>query len=137
MESARGRILAAGFDAVEYLELRGAVDLAPMVLKLIDSGASGVPAAGAAGQGQTDNSFKTTLLAEPRSNALVLRAANPARIATVIDGPALALRQATRRRNGRPRRSSSVSSAMPRPVVMTKGPLPPRTAAPPVLRCNC
>ena len=30
MERARGRILAAGFDAVEYLELRGADDLAPM-----------------------------------------------------------------------------------------------------------
>jgi len=30
MERARGQILAAGFDAVEYLELRGADDLAPM-----------------------------------------------------------------------------------------------------------
>ncbi len=71
---------------VEVIPLRHAmaVDLAPMVLKLIDSGAAGTPAAAAAGgQGQTDNSFKTTLLAEPRSNTLVLRAANPARIALV------------------------------------------------------
>ncbi len=34
-------------------------------------------------QGQTDNAFKTTLLAEPRSNSLILRAANPARVAMV------------------------------------------------------
>jgi general secretion pathway protein D len=83
-----GRIVAAldvsNASDVEVIPLRHAmaVDLAPMVLKLIDSGAAGAPAA-AAGQGQTDNSFKTTLLAEPRSNALVLRAANPARIALV------------------------------------------------------
>ena len=53
-----------------------AVDLAPLVLRLLDSG-GGV--AGAAGQG--DGSFKTTLIAEPRSNSLILRAANPARVA--------------------------------------------------------
>jgi general secretion pathway protein D len=34
-------------------------------------------------QGQSDTSFKTTLIAEPRSNALILRAANPARVAQV------------------------------------------------------
>ncbi|MDP3520746.1 MAG: secretin N-terminal domain-containing protein, partial [Hydrogenophaga sp.] len=84
-----GRIVAAldvsNASDVEVIPLRHAmaVDMAPMVLKLIESGPSGVAAAGAAGQGQTDNSFKTTLLAEPRSNALVLRAANPARIALV------------------------------------------------------
>ena len=33
--------------------------------------------------GQADTSFKTTLVAEPRSNALILRAANPARVALV------------------------------------------------------
>ncbi|WP_010101821.1 secretin N-terminal domain-containing protein, partial [Verminephrobacter aporrectodeae] len=32
---------------------------------------------------QSDTAFKTTLLAEPRSNALILRAANPARAAQV------------------------------------------------------
>jgi general secretion pathway protein D len=31
--------------------------------------------------GKADGSFKTTLLAEPRSNTLILRAANPARLA--------------------------------------------------------
>ena len=37
----------------------------------------------AAAPGQADTSFKTTLVAEPRSNALILRAANPARVALV------------------------------------------------------
>jgi general secretion pathway protein D len=52
-----------------------AVDLAPLVLRLLEP--SG---AGAAAPGQSDGSFKTTLIAEPRSNALILRAANPARV---------------------------------------------------------
>ncbi|MGI9132605.1 MAG: type II secretion system secretin GspD, partial [Rhodoferax sp.] len=51
-----------------------AVDLAPLVLRLLESGA-------ALATGQGDGSFKTTLIAEPRSNALILRAANPARVA--------------------------------------------------------
>ncbi|OYU45596.1 MAG: type II secretion system protein GspD, partial [Burkholderiales bacterium PBB4] len=53
-----------------------AVDLAPLVLRLLESGggSTAVP-------GQSDGSFKTTLIAEPRSNALILRAANPARVA--------------------------------------------------------
>jgi general secretion pathway protein D len=66
---------------VEVLPLKHAIaaDLAPLVLRLIESsssGAAGVP-------GQADTSFKTTLIAEPRSNALILRAANPARVALV------------------------------------------------------
>ena len=67
---------------VEVIPLRYAIasDLAPLVAKLIESGNAG-PATAA--QGQSDNSFKTTLMAEPRSNALVLRAANPARVALV------------------------------------------------------
>ena len=84
-----GRIVAAldvsNASDVEVIPLRHALaaDLAPMVLKLLESGPSGTPTAAAAGQGQTDSSFRTTLLAEPRSNALVLRAANPARVALV------------------------------------------------------
>ena len=79
-----GRIIAAldvsGATDVEIIPLQHAVavDLAPVVLKLIDSGS----VAGAAGQAG-DASFKTTLLAEPRSNSLMLRAANPARMALV------------------------------------------------------
>ena len=65
---------------VEIIRLQHAVatDLAPIVNRLIESGGTG-----AAAQGQTDSSFKTTLLAEPRSNSLILRAANPARVALV------------------------------------------------------
>jgi general secretion pathway protein D len=75
------RIIAAldvsnGTD-VEILSLRHAIatDLAPLVMRLMESsGAGGAP-------GQADSSFRTTLIAEPRSNTLILRAANPARVA--------------------------------------------------------
>ena len=79
-----GTIIAAldvaNATGVEIIRLQYAIatDLAPLVTRLIDSGT-----AGAAGQGQADTSFKTTLLAEPRSNSLILRAANPARLALV------------------------------------------------------
>jgi len=78
------RIIAAsdvsnGTD-IEVIALQHAIasDLAPLILRLTDSGNSGSAAAG-----QTDNAFKTTLIAEPRSNSLILRAANPARVALV------------------------------------------------------
>ena len=63
---------------VEIIPLKHGVasDLAPLILKLIESGTA--PGAGAAGQ--TDTSFRTTLVAEPRSNSLILRAANSARV---------------------------------------------------------
>lgn len=68
---------------VEVIQLKHAiaVDLAPLVLRLIESGST-VPAAPAT-PGQTGAEYKTTLLAEPRSNTLILRAANPARVALV------------------------------------------------------
>ncbi|MBN9574864.1 type II secretion system secretin GspD [Alicycliphilus denitrificans] len=71
---------------VEVIPLQHAIasDLAPLVSRLIEgSGGTGTAAAPAAAQGQTDTSFKTTLLPEPRSNALIVRAANPARLALV------------------------------------------------------
>ena len=66
---------------VEVIQLKHAiaVDLAPLVLRLIESGSNhAAPTATPAGA-----EYKTTLLAEPRSNALILRAANPARVALV------------------------------------------------------
>ncbi|WP_406623127.1 secretin N-terminal domain-containing protein [Acidovorax sp. SDU_ACID1] len=84
---------------VEVIPLQHAVaaDLAPLVSRLVEgagtAATAGVPPAGA--QGQADTAFKTTLLAEPRSNALIVRAANPARVALVrslvakLDQPAL------------------------------------------------
>ena len=79
------RIIAAmdvsNATEVEVIELKNAiaVDLAPLVMKLMD--ASGSPAAAPAGA--ADNGFKTTVIAESRSNTLIVRAANPARVALV------------------------------------------------------
>ncbi len=66
---------------VEVIQLKHAiaVDLAPLVLRLVESGNPST----AATAGQAGTEYKTTLLAEPRSNALILRAANPARVALV------------------------------------------------------
>jgi len=78
------RIIAASDVAngsdLEILPLKYAIasDLAPLLLRLIESGST----AGAA-PGQTDTGFKTTIIAEPRSNALIVRAANPARVSLV------------------------------------------------------
>ena len=79
-----GTIIAAldvaNATGVEIIRLEHAIatDLAPLVSRLIESGG-----AGAAVAGQADTSFRTTLVAEPRSNSLILRAANPARLALV------------------------------------------------------
>ena len=83
-----GRIVAAldvaNATGVEVIRLQHALanDLAPLVKKLIDSGAANAPAAGSA-PGQSDNGYKTTLVAESRTNSLIVRAANPARVSLV------------------------------------------------------
>jgi general secretion pathway protein D len=77
------RIIAAldvaNATGVEVIPLKNALatDLVPMLQRLLDSGAASgaTPAAG-----QTDASFKTTVMAEARSNSLILRAANSARM---------------------------------------------------------
>ena len=68
---------------VEVIQLKHAiaVDLAPLVLRLVESGSNAPQTAAAPGQSGAE--YKTTLLAEPRSNALILRAANPTRVALV------------------------------------------------------
>jgi general secretion pathway protein D len=77
-----GRIIAAldvaGATDVEVIPLQHAVavDMAALVGRLIDPAVAG-------GGAQADASYRTTLVAEPRSNSLVLRAANPARAALV------------------------------------------------------
>lgn len=76
---------------VEVIPLRNAVasELAPLVSRLVE-GTGGTPgmagtATGTAGAipGQSDTAYRTTLLPEPRSNSLIVRAANPARLALV------------------------------------------------------
>ncbi|MDD2919010.1 type II secretion system secretin GspD [Rhodoferax sp.] len=76
-----GRIIAAMDVAnatdIEVIALQHAIaaDLAPLVLRLLGASSAGAP------PGQADTSFKTTLIAEPRSNSLILRAANGAQLA--------------------------------------------------------
>ncbi len=81
-----GRIISAldvsNATDVEILPLKHAIasDLAPLVVRLIESGNSGTLGAPAPAAGQADTSFRTTVVAEPRSNTLIVRAANPARL---------------------------------------------------------
>ncbi len=65
---------------VEVIPLKHAVavDLAVLVTRL-----TAAPGGGQGGQGLVDNSFRTVVIAEPRSNSLIVRAANPARVALV------------------------------------------------------
>jgi general secretion pathway protein D len=73
---------------IEVIQLKHSVatDMVPLVQRLIEGGST-TPGAGAA-PGQADASFRTTLMAEPRGNAIIMRAANPARaqlVRTLID----------------------------------------------------
>jgi general secretion pathway protein D len=66
---------------VEIIPLRNALasDVAPLVARLIESG-SGAGPAPAGGPGQSDTAFRTTVVGEPRSNTIIVRAANAARL---------------------------------------------------------
>lgn len=71
---------------VEVINLHNAlaVDLAPIVQRLLEAqggGTAPVPTAAAAAGGEAG--FRTTVIAEPHSNSLIVRAANPARLALV------------------------------------------------------
>ncbi|RZL92049.1 MAG: type II secretion system protein GspD [Variovorax sp.] len=83
---------------IEVIPLKHSIatDLVPLVQRLIEGGSQGAPGApAAAAPGSADASFRTTLLAEPRGNTIILRAANPARAQLVrtlvdkLDRPAL------------------------------------------------
>ena len=79
-----GRIIAAldvsNATDVEVIPLQHALasDLSPVIQRLVETGGGGGPAA--ASQGQADTSFRTTVIPEVRSNSLIVRAANPARL---------------------------------------------------------
>ena len=76
------RIIAAmdvpSASDLEIIPLKHAIasDMVPLLSRLMEPSS-----AGAAGQGQTDTSFRTAIVAEPRTNAIIVRAANPARTA--------------------------------------------------------
>jgi general secretion pathway protein D len=70
---------------VEVIGLKHAIalDLAPLLQRLIESGNAALPVAAAGAPTTTDNQYKTTIIPEVRTNSLILRAANPARLAQV------------------------------------------------------
>ncbi|MBH2019242.1 MAG: type II secretion system secretin GspD [Burkholderiales bacterium] len=78
-----GRIIAAldvsNATDVELIPVRYAsvTDIAPLLTRLLDNSAGGGVAATA------EASYKTTVIAEPRSNSLIVRAANGARLELV------------------------------------------------------
>jgi general secretion pathway protein D len=78
-----GRIIAAldvaNATDVELIPVRYAAvtDMAPLLTRLLDS------SAGVGGVVTTEASYKTTVIAEPRSNSLIVRAANGARLELV------------------------------------------------------
>jgi len=77
-----GRIIAAldvaNATDVELIPVRYAsvTDIAPLIMRLLDNSAGG-------GVATAEASYKTTVLAEPRSNSLIVRAANGARLELV------------------------------------------------------
>jgi len=92
-----GRIIAAldvaNATDVELIALKhvSVADIAPLIIRLIDGGDSSV--GGAAAVAKTG--YRTTVLAEPKSNSLVVRAANSAKMALIkslvlsLDRPSL------------------------------------------------
>ncbi len=97
------RIIAAldvpSASDIEVIPLRYSIasDMVPLVQRLIDGGGSagiaGAPAGAA--PGGAESGFRTALLADPRSNALIVRAATPARLQLIrslvdkLDRPAV------------------------------------------------
>lgn len=69
---------ATGVDVIR-LQHGIASDMAPLLLRLLDASASGTPAAA----NSNDGAYKTTVLPDVRANALIVRAANPARLGLV------------------------------------------------------
>ena len=78
-----GRIVAVldvpNASDLEIIALQHAIaaDVAPLLARLLESQGPGPSTA----QGAADTGYRTTVLAEPRANAIIIRAANPARAA--------------------------------------------------------
>jgi len=67
---------------IEVIQLKHSVatDMVPLVTRLIEGGGgTGTTPGVAAAPGTADAAYRTTLLAEPRGNSIIVRAANPAR----------------------------------------------------------
>lgn len=99
-----GRIVAAldvaNATGVDVIRLQHGIasDMAVLVQRLLDAGATATPAGPT--PGSADGSYRTTVLADVRANALIVRAANPARLGLVrtlveqLDMPAASGRSA-------------------------------------------
>jgi general secretion pathway protein D len=72
----------AGGVEVIALQHAVAVDLAPVVLRLLEAGGAGTASSGQQAA-PAEGAFKTAVVAEPRTNALLVRASNTARLAQV------------------------------------------------------
>jgi len=81
-----GRIVAAldvaNATGVDVIRLQHGIasDMAPMVQRLVDTSTAAMPAGA---PGPSDGGYRTTVLADVRANALIVRAANPARLGLV------------------------------------------------------
>ena len=81
-----GRIVAAldvaNATGVDVIRLQHGIasDMAPMVQRLVDTSTAPMPAGA---PGPSDGGYRTTVLADVRANALIVRAANPARLGLV------------------------------------------------------
>ena len=84
-----GRIVAAldvaNATGVDVIRLQHGIasDMAPMVQRLLDASAAGAAPAAAGAPGPGDGGYRTTVLADARTNSLIVRAANPARLGLV------------------------------------------------------
>ncbi len=82
-----GRIVAAldvaNATGVDVIRLQHGIasDMAPLVQRLVDASAAQAAPGGA--PAAADGGFRTTVLADARANALIVRAANPARLGLV------------------------------------------------------
>lgn len=82
-----GRIIAAldvaNATEVQVIPIRNVAvtDIAPMILRLLETSTGGASGGGAAGA--ADAGPRTVVIAEPRSNALIVRASNAARLQLV------------------------------------------------------
>jgi general secretion pathway protein D len=85
-----GRIIAAldvaNATEVQVIPIRhmAVTDIAPMILRLLETSTGGASGANAGAAGAADAGPRTVVIAEPRSNALIVRASNAARLQLVV-----------------------------------------------------
>ena len=85
-----GRIIAAldvaNATEVQVIPIRNVAvtDIAPVILRLLETSTGGASGANAGVTGASDAGPRTVVIAEPRSNSLIVRASNAARLQLVV-----------------------------------------------------